>query len=179
MKITSLRTRFIVAGCLLLALTVACGIWSVLTFNRLGTALVKTLDENQKTIDLAVAVLYVLEREDEILLRALNGGRETHLNELQAQRATFEKLYRQLQSHVRSADDEQAFIALRSEADAFRQAADSLLAQPKEAHLLEAYATRVHPPFRRAITHVRHFREANVDAMEMAGVEIEKDAHQS
>src|ERR1700704_3830380 len=132
MKITRLRTRFIVAGCMLLALTVACGVWSVLTFNRLGTALVKTLNENQKTIDLAVAVLYGLEREDEILLESLNGGRETHLNELQTQRATFDKLYRQLQSHVRSADDEQAFVALRSEADTFRQAADSLLAQPKE-----------------------------------------------
>ena len=68
MKINSLRTRFVVAGCLLLAFTVVCGAWSVITFHRLGAALGRTLNENQETINVAVEVIYALEREDDALL---------------------------------------------------------------------------------------------------------------
>src|SRR4051794_9725242 len=103
MKITSLRTRFIVAGCLLLALTVACGVWSVLTFNRLGTALGRTLNENQATINVALEVIYALEREDDALLLALSNDAKEANKELRNDRDNFEKAYRELESHVRNA----------------------------------------------------------------------------
>src|SRR5262245_48075936 len=125
MKINSLRTRFVVAGCLLLAFTVVCGIWSVIVFQRLGAALGRTLSENQETIDVAVGLVYALEREDDALLLALNNGVAEAKEELRSDRENFEKAFRELQPHVRSAADEKAYKALRVDADAYRQAGDS------------------------------------------------------
>jgi len=128
MKTNSLRTRFAVAGCLLLASTVICGAWSVVTFNRLGTALDRTLDEYQNTINVALEVIYALEREDDAVLLALNNGVEQAAKALRTDRNNFEKGYRELQHHLRSTDDERAYKELRVHADAYRKAGDSLLA---------------------------------------------------
>jgi hypothetical protein len=42
MRIRLLQTRFLLAGCLLVAATVACGVWSVLTFARLSAVVGRT-----------------------------------------------------------------------------------------------------------------------------------------
>ena len=73
MHFRSLQTRFLAAGALLVAVTVACGIWSAITFARLSTVVDDTLRDRQETIDLAAVLAGTLEREDDALLLALTG----------------------------------------------------------------------------------------------------------
>src|SRR5262245_11343868 len=128
MRTKTLQTRFITAGFLLLAFMVACGAWSVLTFDRLGAALVRTLDENQATINLAVEIIYALEREDDAILFALTNTTAQGSEKLISDRENFEQLYRKLKSHIRTDDDRQAYAALRRDTDAYRASSDALLA---------------------------------------------------
>jgi hypothetical protein len=72
MKPNSLQTRFLVSGFLLLTAVVCCGVWSLFTIDRFGSALGDTLDAHQQTIDLAVDLILGLECEDDILLLAMS-----------------------------------------------------------------------------------------------------------
>ena len=71
--IRRLDTRFLLASAVLVATTVACGVWSGLTFARLSAVVDDTLRESQQTIDLAAVLATTLEREDDALLLALGG----------------------------------------------------------------------------------------------------------
>jgi NtrC-family two-component system sensor histidine kinase KinB len=71
MKVRSLRTRFLLAGCLLATITVACGAWSVLTFVRLSTAVKQTLPDSQEARDLTATLASELEAVAGIGLAAL------------------------------------------------------------------------------------------------------------
>ena len=53
MKIRYLRTRFILAGVLLVMTTILSGLWSAWTFARLTAVAGQTLQVSQRTIDLA------------------------------------------------------------------------------------------------------------------------------
>jgi two-component system sensor histidine kinase/response regulator len=179
MKTNSLRTRFVIAGCLLLAFTVVCGAWSVFTFHRLGDALGRTLDQNQETINVALEAVYALEREDDALLVALNNGGDEAAKALRTDRDNFEKAYRELRTYVRNAADEQAYKTLRIDADAYRQAGDSLMAAAGQPDTFRRYSKEVNPLLWQAIARARYFREVNVKAMRAAGIETEADAEYS
>lgn len=66
----SVRTRFLLAGVLLVAVMAACGAWNFVTFTRLSAVIGETLRDNQDKIDLTAALASGLEREDEIGKRA-------------------------------------------------------------------------------------------------------------
>src|SRR5262249_2586247 len=152
MKTSSLRTRFIVAGGVLLAFMVASGAWSVLTFERLGAAHVRALDENQETINLAVEVIYALEHEDDAVLRALSNGAGEGVTKINSEREAFEDLYHRLQKHLHDAEDEEAYHALRTNVDAFRKAADALLNKRNSTDALRDYAGTLNPLLGQAIS---------------------------
>jgi NtrC-family two-component system sensor histidine kinase KinB len=96
MKVRRLGTRFFLASCLLVATTVACGIWSVFTFGRLSRVVGESLRESQRTIDLAARLASALEREDDALLLAIAGDRDRASIELAAERRYFDEGYPRL-----------------------------------------------------------------------------------
>src|SRR5262249_27888821 len=85
MPLRHLHTRFILAGCLLVATTVGCGLWSALTFARLSAAAADDVRESQETIDLSAELAGLLEREDDALLAV--AGRAGGTAQLTARRA--------------------------------------------------------------------------------------------
>ncbi len=162
-----------------MASMLACGVWSVLTFHRLGSALQRTLDENQLTIHLAVEMIYALEREDRAILTALQSGTAQDVAAITLERNSFDSRYQSLKEHVHTREDVNAYAAVRKDVDAFRAAADDLIQDRTSADVLTRYTQEVDPVLRQAIAAVRHFREANVDAMRVAGSHIEEDARGS
>src|SRR5262245_23054997 len=109
MNVRSLRTRFILSGLLLLAVTIACGLWSVFTFARLGAAVSQTLGDTQETIDFAVELIHALDRENDALLRALsNGDAPRAVDDLRAERGRFEEAYTRLGQYLNTAAEQAA-----------------------------------------------------------------------
>jgi NtrC-family two-component system sensor histidine kinase KinB len=96
MKVRSLRARFILAGCVLVTATVACGAWGVFAFARLGAAVGETLRESERRIDLTAALASILERGDDALLLSLHGDVTVARRELNAERSRFEEGVHQL-----------------------------------------------------------------------------------
>jgi|GEM_PF-6748607 hypothetical protein len=101
MRTNKLAFRFFLAGGVLIVTILACGIWSVLTFDRLASALVDTLDDNQETINVAVKIIYSLESEDRLLLEHLQDPESSAKSVINEERLEFERLFRELKSHMR------------------------------------------------------------------------------
>src|SRR6266480_2509219 len=95
MRPRHLQTRFLLAGCLLVATTVGIGLWSALTFARLSAAAADDVRESQETIDLSAELAGSLEREDDALL-ALGEGDAAAESQLAAQRRRSDDCYRRL-----------------------------------------------------------------------------------
>jgi NtrC-family two-component system sensor histidine kinase KinB len=129
MKFRSLQTRFLVAGCLLVIITITGGIWSVVMFARLSAAVGETLRESQATIDLTASLSDTLEREDDALLLALSGKVRNARSEVAQQRQDFDESYGRLVTLLTESDERNAGQALREHADAYRVAGDALLAR--------------------------------------------------
>src|SRR5438132_8762001 len=108
MRLRSLQTRFLLAGCLLVTTTVAAGVWSVITFARLSTAVGETLRESQQTIDLTASLADMLEREDDALLQALSGRVRNARSEVAHQRQDFDESYARLLPHLTEPDELEA-----------------------------------------------------------------------
>jgi NtrC-family two-component system sensor histidine kinase KinB len=68
MPLRHLHTRFLLAGCLLVATTVGIGLWSALTFVRLSAAAADDVGQSQEMIDRSAELAGALEREDDDLL---------------------------------------------------------------------------------------------------------------
>lgn len=179
MRVQSLRTRFIVSGCLLLAAVVSCGIWSVITFHRLGTTLVDTLAQHQDTIDVAIELITALEREDDALLLAMSGDVAGARVELATERAHFEAAYSGLRSRLRNASEQQAYATLDRDTKAYRKVSDTLMAAATQPGAFEIYHTQAKAAHRQAVTDARYFRSSNVDAMQQEGVQARQDASRS
>jgi NtrC-family two-component system sensor histidine kinase KinB len=127
MRFQSLQTRFLVAGCFLVLITVAGGAWSAFTLAHLSTVLGETLHESQQTIDVAASLSDALEREDDALLLALSGKVRNARNELAQQRQAFDEAYDRLRTQPGDPDQHEAVRALREHVDAYRQVGDALL----------------------------------------------------
>src|ERR1051326_3543014 len=127
MKIQRLQTRFFLAGCLLVMTTVACGIWSAVMFARLSTVVGQTLRESQETTDLTTLLASALEREDDVLLFAVNGDVERARRELLSQRQRFDESYSRLVESLSDREEQEAAVALRQHVEAYRAAGDALL----------------------------------------------------
>src|SRR4051812_8695624 len=100
MKVRSLQSRFFLAGCLLVATTVACGVYAAFTFARLSQVVDGTLRESQDTNDLAASLAGNLEREDDALLLSLTDALERARHELGAQRRLVDADYAKLAARL-------------------------------------------------------------------------------
>ena len=96
MNVRRLQTRFLLAGCLLVATTLLVGLWSAWTFARLSAAADHALRDSQAKIDLTAELTGSLEREDDALLLALSGDVERARRELTAEQRRGESCYQRM-----------------------------------------------------------------------------------
>jgi two-component system, NtrC family, sensor histidine kinase KinB len=179
MKVRRLGTRFFLASCLLVATTVACGIWSAFTFARLSRVVGESLRESQRTIDLAARLASALEREDDALLLALAGDRDRARAELAAERKTFDEGYAGLLELLVDADERAAAEALREHAGAYRVAGDALVSEAGVADARERYHRYVNPLLRESVADCSRLRELNFRAMQTSGLQARDVATRS
>ena len=69
-----LRTRLAIAGLLLIATTVAAGVWSVVAFRRVSAVVSDTVTANQRITDTTSTLSQALEREDDAVVLVLNNS---------------------------------------------------------------------------------------------------------
>jgi len=174
-----LQTRFILAGCLLVATTVACGAWSVFTFLRLSTRVNDTLHQSQEAIELTTTLENALEREDDALLLSLAGDAGQARTELLAQRQRFDAAYERLQALLTQADEQKAVAALRTHVDVYRRVGDALLRGAGMPGAREQYHAQVNPALRQAVADCAHIRELNSQAMQQSGVRARDEAERA
>jgi NtrC-family two-component system sensor histidine kinase KinB len=179
MKVRSLRGRFLLAGCLLVASTAAVGVWSAVTFARLGAVVDATLRESQETIDLSATLAAALEREDDALLLALDGKASQARDELRRQRRLFDDAWARLQPLLTDADERKAAADLREHAAAYRQAGDALREAAGRPDPLGTYHVRVNPLLRQAVADCDRLRELNYRGMQQAGVAARNEARRA
>ncbi len=176
-----LYTRFLLAGCLLVALTVGSGLWSAVTFARLSAAAADDVRESQETIDLSAELAGSLEREDDDLLLAVGGEAVAAADQRAAQRQQSDGCYQRLLSVVeRGGEDEEKTLArrLRGEVGAYRAAGSGLVAGG-QTNLLGRYHRLVNPLLRRAVGTCGTIREVNFKRMRQAGVRARDEARRA
>jgi NtrC-family two-component system sensor histidine kinase KinB len=172
-----LSTRFILAGCLLVATTVATSLWAALTFARLSEAADEALTQSRARMDLTAGLADALEREDDALLLALGGDTARASRELADQRHRGDRLFEQL-AEVLSGESEGVWTAheLREDMGDYRAAGSQLLATATEMGALERYHRQVNPRLRRAVAACGRVREQTFEALRLAGVRARDDA---
>lgn len=178
MKERRLQTRFIIAGCLLVAATVGSSVWSAFTFVRLNTVVDNTLRESQETIDLSAELHSSLEREDDALLLFLSGDVENARRDLATERRRGDDSFEKLLGRLRDGEDDEREIAvaLRQQVNRYRAAGDELLSQNERTGSLERYHRQVNPLLRQAVAGCDKLREANFRSMQQAGVRARDEA---
>jgi NtrC-family two-component system sensor histidine kinase KinB len=178
MRLQRLQTRFVLAGGLLVAATVASAIWSAFTFARLSAVVGRTLHESQETIDLAATLADTLEREDDALLLSLTGDVRQAQAGRAAQRRRFEEAYARILPLMDDPEEKEA-AALREDAGAYRRAGDALVAAAAEPNGLRVYHEKVNPALRRAVADGERLRELNFASMQEAGVSARDEARRA
>lgn len=178
MKGRRLQTRFILAGCLLVAATVGSSVWSALTFVRLNTVVDNTLRESQETIDLSAELHSSLEREDDALLLFLSGDVEKARHDLATERRRGDDGFEKLLGRLRDGEDDerQIAVALRQQISRYRAAGDELLSQNDRTGGLERYHRHVNPLLRQAVAGCDQLREANFRSMQQAAIRARDEA---
>jgi NtrC-family two-component system sensor histidine kinase KinB len=179
MRFRRLQTRFILVGGLLVAATVATGLWSALTFARLGAVVDRTLHESQETVDLAAILADALEREDDALLLSLTGRVAEARADRDAQRLRFDQAYARIGPLMYDPEEQEAAAALRASAAAYRAAGDELVAAAGDPNGLLLYHEKVNPLLRQAVGHSVRIRELNFREMESAGVSARDQARRA
>jgi NtrC-family two-component system sensor histidine kinase KinB len=179
MTIRSLRTRFLLAGCLFVAATVGCGVWSAVTFANLSNVVDEVVGQSQQTIDLTAQLATTLEREDDALLRPLTGKVTRARQELRSQRRHFDALFARMVDRLPEGDQRRAAAALRRHVDAYRLEGNRLLAAARKPAALDGYHLRVNPALRLAVADCGQIRELNFRSMEAAGIRARDTARRS
>jgi NtrC-family two-component system sensor histidine kinase KinB len=178
MRTRRLLTRFVLAGCLLVATTVGTGVWSALTFARLSAAADNALAESREKIDLTAALAGSLEREDDALLLALSGDAGRAVRELAAERRRGDDAYGRLLAALdgEPAGGRSAALNLREEMDRYRAAGSELVAGARRPDGLERYHRHVNPLLRQAVAACGQIREETFESLRRAGVRARDEA---
>ncbi|MCS6866060.1 MAG: ATP-binding protein [Gemmataceae bacterium] len=167
-----LQTRFILAGCLLVAATIGSSLASIWTFAQITETTDDAVRSSQEMIDLSAAIHSSLEREDDALLLFLSGPVDVARQELAAERQrgdqALEKLLHRLATD--STDPENLAVRLQHGISAYRAAGDALLATTDRNGGLETYHRLVNPRLREAVAQCDFLREKNFRRMQEAGI---------
>lgn len=176
MPIRHLQTRFLIAGCLLVAATVGVGLWSALTFARLSAVAGDALRASQGTIDLADELAGSLEREDDALLLALSGVTGQAHEQLAAERRHGDQCLARLEHAVEGGGQGGAVAAIGGEVRAYREAGTRLVEANGRPDALARYQKEVNPLLRQAVGSCGALRESAVDSLQSAGVHARDEA---
>jgi NtrC-family two-component system sensor histidine kinase KinB len=179
MHFRSLQTRFILAGGLLVTTTVACGVWSIITFARLSAVVGTTLRDSQEVLDLTATLATALEREDDALLLSLTGEVDRALRDLRARRQTFDGAYARLGELLHDQEAREAATSLREHTEAYRVKGDALLAAAGQPGARDLYHERVNPALRQAVAGCARLRELNFHAMQRAALQARDDTNRA
>jgi NtrC-family two-component system sensor histidine kinase KinB len=178
MRIRSLQTRFILAGCLVAMITVASGAWSAWTFVRLSRVVDRTLRDGRATIELAAALAGSLEREDDAVLLALSGDAGPARLALLEERRRGDEGFTRLRTRLIEDEDDGASVLaeLRGSMDAYRDAASNLIQNSDRPDSLKLYHERVNPILRKAVQACDAIRERHFASIQLAGVRARDEA---
>jgi NtrC-family two-component system sensor histidine kinase KinB len=179
MRFRSLQTRFLLAGCLIVVITVAGGAWSVFAFASLSAVVGDTLRGSQETIDLTGSLGDMLEREDDALLLALTGKVRNARSDVAQHRQDFDESFARLMSRLSDAEEREAARALREHVDAYRVIGDALLGTADQPAARELYHQKVNPALRKAVADCGHIRELSFRAMQQVGVDAHNESQRS
>jgi NtrC-family two-component system sensor histidine kinase KinB len=157
MTFRSLQTRFLLAGCLLVLITVAGGVVCVIIFAQFSSAIGERLRESQATISLTAKLGEELEREDDALSLALTGQVREARSQVAQRRQDFDEAYALLLPGL----DEPEAQALREHVDAYRLEGDTLLDHAGQRGTEEFYHQRVIPALRIAKEDCARIRESS------------------
>jgi NtrC-family two-component system sensor histidine kinase KinB len=154
----SLRTRFVVAGTILVAITVATSVYSAWAFSRLSDVVDLTVRDGEQTTAVTGTLISALEREDDALLQtALNKKRGRPL--LTAGRRTVEDALRRFEALLASPENREMASHLRQDVEGYHAAGDKLLAAASVEGARALYNAEVNPLLRRAVGAVADVRE--------------------
>jgi NtrC-family two-component system sensor histidine kinase KinB len=176
MRFRHLQTRFVLAGFLVVAVAVAGGLWSALTFAHLSAAADRALAEAREKIDLTAALAGSLEREDDALLLALSGDTAGARRALAAARRRGDECYRRLREVLAGDPSGPQAGDLGQALDRYRQAGDRLVAQAGRPDALERYHRHVNPLLRQAVADCGQIREGTFESLRLAGVRARDEA---
>jgi NtrC-family two-component system sensor histidine kinase KinB len=151
----------VLAGVLLVMTTIACGVWSVITFARLSTLVGETLRNSQETIDLTATLSDTLEREDDALGQALTGKIRNARSEVAQRREDFDDSYNRLLTRLSDPEAREAARDLRAHADEYRKLGNALLDRAEEPDTSEFYQQQVNPALRKAGEDFGRIRKRN------------------
>jgi NtrC-family two-component system sensor histidine kinase KinB len=174
----ALQTRFVLAGALLVVVTVGSGLWSAWTLSHLSRVVRETVHESQETVDLAADLAASLEREDDALLLAVSGDVAGARQNLATERQRGERDYDRLLLLLQDGTPAERALArdVRAEMDAYRTAGDELMAAARQPNALSRYHNHVNPLLRRAVTSCSRIREENFKQMEEVSLRTRDEA---
>jgi two-component system, NtrC family, sensor histidine kinase KinB len=174
-----LATKFLTAGALFVAATIACGAFCVYTFAHLSVVVGQSLRDSQGTLDLTADLAGLLEREDDALLLAIAEPSPGARNALAAHRPRFDAEYARLLGTLTEPDEHVAADRLREHVARYRAAVDELLGVGDRERVLVRYHETVNPILREAAADCGQIRELNFRAMERAGIEARDEARRA
>jgi NtrC-family two-component system sensor histidine kinase KinB len=179
MNVRTLRARLILAGCVLVTATVACGAWGVFTLARLSAAVGRTLQQSERRIELTADLVSNLEREDDALLLSLHGDVTVARRDLAERRKRFDETFAALRACLTTPEEEAAAGALRRHVEAYHRLGDRLLGESGQARARALYHARVNPALRRARDDFGPISELNFRSMQAAAAEARNRAWQA
>jgi len=153
-----LKTRLAIAGSLLIATTVATGVWSVTSFRRVSRVVGQTVASDERMTDAMARLTGTLEREDDAMLLVLSDA-ATGRAELGRQRAEVAGALAQVALQL---DEREIAARLRVDIDAYQRAIDDLVAGAHAPDARLRYHERVNPLLRRAVATTNQIRDQHV-----------------
>jgi NtrC-family two-component system sensor histidine kinase KinB len=163
-----LRTRLAIAGSLLIATTVATGIWSVSSFRRVSQVVGVTVADDERTTDATSKLAGSLEREDDAMLLTLSEEAKGRAD-LAVQRAKVTAALQHVATELDAPSEREIATQLHTDIDAYHRTVDALVARAQAPDARMHYHEDVNPLLRRAVATTyqirdRHFRSSQAVA---------------
>lgn len=171
MRMRRLQTRFVLTGGLLVAITVASGVWSAVMFAHLSRIVDRSLRESQETIDLASSLSSILDREDEALETALkpNALRATQ-EAVFDHRRRFDEVFNRLENLLTGREEKGAATDLEKKVAKYRDIGNTLLDAAGRPETLVRYHREAKPLYRKVIDDdCARLRDLSLRSLRMAG----------
>jgi NtrC-family two-component system sensor histidine kinase KinB len=172
-----LRARFIGIAGLLVATTVASGLWSAVSFGRLGSLIRDTLQDSEATTAATSGFTSALEREDDALLLQLTDAVRGRAALFRARKIVDANLAR-LTALLITDDERRMADMLTRDVQTYRRTADQLLASV-EGNRFERYHHEVNPLLREAVMNAGRVRDGHFAETQYVAVRARDEALRS